>query len=286
MEFDNVGRHCQVGDCKQKDFLPFICDCCGKSLCMQHRSYDLHSCSGSRVKDMTSVDCPVCGKSVKFDKSQDPNRVWDEHYVNQCTQQASQQKKACCFKGSCNTVLGPSNTFTCSKCHQKVCLAHRIAEEHNCVGPVRREFLANFQKLDEPKKVPAKNFFQLDSIRKNKKGADADNSLRGTTHMRMQRLADGLESAAPRASGHSCPFCTLSVESEDAVMAHISAFHPESANDALNREVCPTCHQRFGDATSLVAHFESSHPQGSTRPAEGTCSSSGGNNGGFHCRIT
>ena len=151
MEFDHVGAHCDFEGCNQQDFLPFVCDTCHKSLCLMHRSYVSHNCIGATAKDMTSIDCPICGKSVKFDKSQDVNVIWDDHYINHCTQQPHKKAgvdipPARCFAQGCRTVLGPSNTFTCSKCHQMVCLAHRIADDHNCVGPIRKEFLEKFQK--------------------------------------------------------------------------------------------------------------------------------------------
>jgi len=32
MEFQNVGKHCDESTCRQKDFLPFLCRFCNKTV--------------------------------------------------------------------------------------------------------------------------------------------------------------------------------------------------------------------------------------------------------------
>lgn len=236
MEFEDLGAHCQHDGCNQRDFLPFKCDTCSKSLCLLHRSYVAHECHGSKMKDMTSIDCPICGKGVKFDRSQDANRVWDSHYLNDCTQQAPTHTKKeviRCFKPGCNTVLGPSNKFTCSKCHMNVCLSHRIPEEHNCVGPIRKEFLERVQKnmkvgnADKPEKKKHEKqpgiFQQFD--RKEKKSHNAHGEP-------AQAYAAPVRAHAHSAAPLVCPFCSLPHDSDAALVDHILAFHPEDGQPA------------------------------------------------------
>jgi len=317
MEFIDLGAHCQYEGCNQKDFLPFKCDTCAKSLCLLHRSYAAHECHGAKAKDMTSIDCPVCGKGVKFDKAQDPNIVWDHHYLHECTQKAPVQQKVVvrCFKPGCSTILGPSNKFTCNKCHMNVCLAHRIPEEHSCVGPIRKDFLEKVQKnmkvgnADPPTKkrhetqhVGIFHHCDKDDKEKAKKG-----------HQEKRPHTSNAPSSATvhqkAAAVISCPFCGLPHESEAVLADHILAFHSEDSlppavvpvgsgshhttssssasqqaptgASALHREVCPLCHMRFPDAISLVRHFEASHSERSqdVRSAAGTTSSAhSGNN--------
>eukprot|EP01040_Poterioochromonas_malhamensis_P018535 gene18535-21672_t len=138
MEFDYIGKHCSLPTCNQKDFLPFKCDYCHKDFCLDHRSYACHGCDGALSKDVTSTDCPMCGKSIKFTKAQDPNVIWEEHYLNGCTQTAQRKQTKKCGKSGCSTTLGPTNTFTCSKCRQEVCIAHRLPEDHNCATALRQ----------------------------------------------------------------------------------------------------------------------------------------------------
>lgn len=244
MEFEDLGAHCQHEGCNQRDFLPFKCDTCSKSLCLLHRSYVAHECHGSKAKDMTSIDCPVCGKGVKFDKSQDVNLVWDSHYLNECTQQAPARpvkEVVRCFKPGCNTVLGPSNKFTCSKCHMNVCLAHRIPEEHNCVGPIRKEFLERVQKnmkvgnADKPEKKKHEKqpgIFQQFDRKEKEKEKKAHHPHAEPVHAHAH--------AAPGHHAHTssgippvvCPFCALSHDSDAALVDHILAFHPEDGQPA------------------------------------------------------
>ena len=186
------------------------------------------------MKDMTSIDCPICGKGVKFDKSQDANVVWDHHYLHDCSQQATSHHEKTvvrCFKPGCNTVLGPSNKFTCAKCHMNVCLAHRIPEEHNCVGPIRKEFLERIQKnmkvgnADKPEKKHEKKhvgiFHQFD--KKEKERVLHSNNVAAHGHV---------HAAAHHTIPILCPFCGVSHESDASLVDHILAFHPDDGHGA------------------------------------------------------
>ena len=61
---------------------------------------------------MTSIDCPICETSVKFDRSQDANEVWALHYAVECSQVAAKKKVVkTCAKAGCRAVLGVSNGY-------------------------------------------------------------------------------------------------------------------------------------------------------------------------------
>lgn len=248
MEFENVGAHCQQAGCNQKDFLPFRCATCSKSLCLSHRSYVNHNCNGDKMKDMTSMDCPICGKGVKFDKSQDPNTVWNEHYLTMCTQTAPTTQKPIikCFKPGCNKTLGPSNTFECPKCHQKVCLAHRIPDEHSCVGYIRKEFLERVQQqmtvgnnkhpahTTKAEKNTAEKFSHGIFATKRSSSPHKNDGHGGgggeTKKKAVPTVASHVPPPPPAARGSGsvdCPFCTLPQASEAELVNHILAFHPD-----------------------------------------------------------
>lgn len=301
MEFEHVGAHCQHDNCNQKDFLPFKCDTCGKALCLMHRSYVAHDCSGDKKKDMTSIDCPICGKGVRFDKTQDPNVVWDDHYLNSCTQQPNQheKKEVRCFRPNCRTVLGPSNTYTCGKCHQRVCLAHRIPEEHSCVGHVREGFLRKVQEsmavgnAEKAKKPVRKGSNPVNMFMPAGDGSHQHHSK----HQKKEGHGHGHGHVQPPPPAHACPFCGLAHNSDEALVGHVVAFHPDdgassstaqlppppppavSAGAATHREVCPVCRARFPDAISLVRHFEGAHSENAQRTAASTASASDSSSG-------
>ena len=158
MEFEHVGLHCSV--CRRKDFLPVKCDRCLRHFCQPCIGDDHHR-SLCQNRDMTSFDCPVCGKSVKHDRAEDINEVWSLHYATSCSQSEvssgkGSAKTAHCAYSQCRKQLGPSNRFSCPRCRREVCLAHRMPESHECSaivkgGPSRR---APFATRDSDKKKP------------------------------------------------------------------------------------------------------------------------------------
>lgn len=44
MEFSDIGAHCELEGCNQKDFLPFECEYCHKKFCLEHRLVAKHNC--------------------------------------------------------------------------------------------------------------------------------------------------------------------------------------------------------------------------------------------------
>ena len=36
-EFADLGARCSLETCKQQDFLPFVCDACNRTFCLEHR---------------------------------------------------------------------------------------------------------------------------------------------------------------------------------------------------------------------------------------------------------
>jgi predicted nucleic acid binding AN1-type Zn finger protein len=247
-EFDHVGSHCTLPTCKQRDFLPFTCDTCKKPYCLAHRSYDAHNCEGALKRDMTSLDCPICGKSFKFDKSKDPNEIWEEHYNFYCTKtesKSSSSSSSCARKG-CISKLGPSNTFQCPKCLKKVCLSHRMSEEHECVGATNKSRNNSREhvlpKAHTTKKIPIKPtpapvpaassssnpreaFLQRvesNSFRHSgKPPAKSSSSPRvPASSSSASRDNQGVQNNSASES-YVCPFCGISESSVDVLSAHV-----------------------------------------------------------------
>ncbi|KAJ0099643.1 hypothetical protein Patl1_21975 [Pistacia atlantica] len=107
--FPDLGRHCQLPDCHQLDFLPFTCDGCQKVFCLEHRlskSHEWQFGEGEKIileRHQKSGDC-------------DP----------------SKKKKPTCSVKRCKQILTFSNTATCKTCNLKVCLKHRFPADHSC----------------------------------------------------------------------------------------------------------------------------------------------------------
>ena len=144
---------------------------------------------------MTSIDCPVCGKSVKFSQAQSVDDVWEKHYFNDCSKISPPLKAAkICHKETCSTILGLSNSFRCTKCGEDVCLMHRVPEEHNCASLKRSIISKNnprndvfLNKLEQQSKHLSENP-SMKNQQKNTSNKDSmstgDNSLKGSTQRR------------------------------------------------------------------------------------------------------
>uniref|UniRef100_H3CJZ4 Zinc finger, AN1-type domain 1 n=1 Tax=Tetraodon nigroviridis TaxID=99883 RepID=H3CJZ4_TETNG len=94
----DIGKHCQVESCNQKDFLPFVCDCCRGVFCLVHRSRESHLCSEEPVKRTT--------------QGEDGTRSYP-----------------CSFQDCKGKELLP---VICPQCEKHFCLAHRHQDDHHC----------------------------------------------------------------------------------------------------------------------------------------------------------
>uniref|UniRef100_A0A8C9FM39 Zinc finger AN1-type containing 1 n=1 Tax=Pavo cristatus TaxID=9049 RepID=A0A8C9FM39_PAVCR len=94
----SLGQHCGVPDCRQLDFLPFVCDGCSGVFCLQHRSRDAHGCSEVNIRN----------NSVKP----------DQH-----------RSYLCSYKDCHAKELLP---VLCPYCEKHFCLRHRHQSDHEC----------------------------------------------------------------------------------------------------------------------------------------------------------
>lgn len=93
----NIGKHCDIKDCHQLDFLPFECDSCSKIFCLEHKSTTSHDCMFiNNIKEVKTHDHPT------YD---------------------------CKFEDCSNHELVP---VCCTLCSTQFCLQHRLPETHNC----------------------------------------------------------------------------------------------------------------------------------------------------------
>jgi len=120
MEFGNVGKHCAMPSCKQLDFLPFKCDACGKEFCLEHRTYEAHTCPIYRDPNVVDT-CEVCELRINH----------GEKHI--CP--GKKKKTNRCNKQGCKKVeLIP---IFCSKCKKQFCIQHRNELDHECKGQTK-----------------------------------------------------------------------------------------------------------------------------------------------------
>jgi len=138
MEFHDLGKNCSEVTCKQRDFLPFTCQSCGKVFCLDHRSQSAHQCNQADRGDKKVMICPICQKTIYYEMGKDSEeQVWAKHQARECGQINNHQRnsspsKIVCASRGCNTKLTDVNKYECKKCRQQVCLKHRFEEDHDC----------------------------------------------------------------------------------------------------------------------------------------------------------
>ncbi|KAK4070784.1 hypothetical protein H0G86_009009 [Trichoderma simmonsii] len=112
-----VGKHCQYEYCNQLDFLPFFCQSCTKTFCLDHRSESSHKCTNpgawAERKRQAQLAKPSIGqgRTLRDKISEKP-----------------------CASPSCETTIGTSLVpgVHCETCNRDYCLKHRFKDDHNC----------------------------------------------------------------------------------------------------------------------------------------------------------
>jgi len=141
------GDHCAVSTCKQFDFLPFKCDSCGKTYCLDHRGQSAHNCDSSNRPELKNIipQCPICNAMIIIASGEDPNAKMDLHIRSNCTQykiddgNVSDKKsdsnnfnhssKGLCGYSKCKSKRAP---IECHDCHKFFCPEHRFPQDHMC----------------------------------------------------------------------------------------------------------------------------------------------------------
>lgn len=130
----SIGRHCAVAHCGQVDFLPFQCDCCQQTFCLEHRTYSAHSCSKAGNKETQIIVCPLCASGIRLKPGEDPDAAFASHQRTGCDTRnyARVHKKRGCPVEGCKEKLTTINTLNCKQCGLDVCLKHRLPNDHHC----------------------------------------------------------------------------------------------------------------------------------------------------------
>lgn len=133
--FSDLGAHCSDPYCRQGDFLPFQCEFCKKTFCLEHFEPKNHGCPDMNAKDKRVLLCPLCNAAVRIQHPQSPTEVWEKHSRStECSSAASrpQPRKDICPVKGCREQLTTINKFQCRKCNTEVCLGHRFETDHSC----------------------------------------------------------------------------------------------------------------------------------------------------------
>ncbi|MCJ1284573.1 hypothetical protein MMC26_003906 [Xylographa opegraphella] len=157
-DLEAIGAHCQYTYCNQLDFLPFRCESCKHTFCLDHRTETAHKCAHAgewaaarrkAVETTSKTGTPLAGKPTPATGTQ-------------------------CSHPQCKTYINTLSAVgvACQTCNRQYCLKHRLREEHACatLTPLgaRPASLVNIQKQ---KALGALDTFRT-LIANRKKGVD------------------------------------------------------------------------------------------------------------------
>ncbi|PQE30512.1 hypothetical protein CJF32_00010880 [Rutstroemia sp. NJR-2017a WRK4] len=110
-----IGVHCQYEYCNQLDFLPFRCESCRGTFCLDHRTETGHQCSRP-------------GEWAARRRLANQSK----HSLGEGKMIAEVEKP--CASPACKTTIGTSlsTAVHCSTCNRDYCLKHRLREDHDC----------------------------------------------------------------------------------------------------------------------------------------------------------
>ncbi|CRG92781.1 hypothetical protein PISL3812_09848 [Talaromyces islandicus] len=118
-DLEAIGRNCQYEFCGQLDFLPFRCESCRGTYCLDHRTETAHKCAhaGEWARKRREAAAGTFGTTNAKAKAKATVYNTDQ-----------------CSHPTCKSLI---NTPTrvgvhCDQCNRNYCLEHRLGEQHSC----------------------------------------------------------------------------------------------------------------------------------------------------------
>ncbi|OJJ46381.1 hypothetical protein ASPZODRAFT_142201 [Penicilliopsis zonata CBS 506.65] len=121
-DLESIGRHCQLEYCGQLDFLPFRCESCHGTFCLDHRTETAHKCAHA-------------GDWARRRNNNSNNKENSKTGVSaSAPQKPTIYNTAQCSHLSCKTLINTLKDpgVRCPNCNREYCLKHRLREEHDC----------------------------------------------------------------------------------------------------------------------------------------------------------
>ncbi|EXJ91201.1 hypothetical protein A1O1_04310 [Capronia coronata CBS 617.96] len=132
-DVEAIGSHCEFPYCHQLDFLPFRCDSCHHTFCLDHRSETAHKCpragEWARNRRRNSVGRPTQSQSLSSGSNHSTNST-----ASGAGRRPNHANATQCSEPSCKTFVHTlQNTGVhCPNCNRTYCLKHRMREDHDC----------------------------------------------------------------------------------------------------------------------------------------------------------
>ncbi|MCJ1479439.1 hypothetical protein MMC13_008125 [Lambiella insularis] len=117
-DLEAIGAHCQYTYCNQLDLLPFRCQSCKHTFCLDHRTETAHKCAHAgawAAARRKAAETPASTTSAQNGKP-------------------TLAKAAQCSHPQCKSFINTLSSVgvSCQTCNRQYCLKHRLREEHSC----------------------------------------------------------------------------------------------------------------------------------------------------------
>nr|XP_015093180.1 AN1-type zinc finger protein 1 isoform X2 [Vicugna pacos] len=211
----DIGQHCQVEHCRQRDFLPFVCDGCSGIFCLEHRSRESHGCP----------EVTVINERLKSD---------------------THTSYPCSFRDCAGRELVP---VVCPFCEKNFCLRHRHQSDHECEKlEIPKPRMAATQKLVKDI-IDSKTG---ETASKRRKGAKNSETAAKVALMKLKMHADGDKSLPQGSKEKSRPmfFCQRwSIGKVIDAAASLASLRND--NNKSTAQKLRLCHVTSGEALPL-----------------------------------
>ena len=114
-DLEAIGAHCQYDYCHQLDFLPFRCESCRHTYCLDHRTESAHECPN---KGAWAAARRRAAAASTTSAPQKPTITTGKQ----------------CSHPQCKTFVHTHTAVGvhCQTCQRDYCLKHRLREDHDC----------------------------------------------------------------------------------------------------------------------------------------------------------
>ncbi|EEH19586.1 hypothetical protein PABG_07790 [Paracoccidioides brasiliensis Pb03] len=121
-DLESIGKHCQFDYCHQLDFLPFRCESCKGTFCLDHRTETAHKCTHAG-------EWAAARRKHSIGASNTSSLISSLPPTKPTVYNSSQ-----CAHPSCKTLIHTlqSTGVHCNECNRQYCLKHRLREDHDC----------------------------------------------------------------------------------------------------------------------------------------------------------
>mmetsp|Transcript_19231 Transcript_19231/g.31568 ORF Transcript_19231/g.31568 Transcript_19231/m.31568 type:complete len:149 (-) Transcript_19231:53-499(-) len=135
MDMHHIGKLCDVHPCGVKDYLPFECKHCKRTVCQEHRSRELHDCT-------YEISCKECKQYLTVKSVGNEEDVVREHQLECAPIKPTRTKKSpkCKKQGCRERMLIP---VFCASCGKGYCSRHRFEEDHSCIARQKETWAQN-----------------------------------------------------------------------------------------------------------------------------------------------